>query len=43
MYVQPKNAMRTPDDEEEADEEEEELGVAETYADYMPSKGACVI
>ena len=30
---------RAPDEEEEQIEEEEELGVAETYADYMPSKG----
>ena len=30
--------MKAPDEEEEAEEEEEELGVAETYADYMPSK-----
>lgn len=31
--------VKPPDEEEEAEEEEEELGVAETYADYMPSKG----
>ena len=32
-------AGKSPDEEEEAEEEEEELGVAETYHDYMPSKG----
>lgn len=31
--------VKSPDEEEEAEEDEEELGVAETYADYMPSKG----
>jgi len=30
--------VKTPDEEEEA-EDDEELGVAETYSDYMPSKG----
>lgn len=29
-----------PAEEDEAEEEDEELGVAETYADYMPSKGS---
>lgn len=31
--------MKGPDEEEDAEEEEEELGVAETYANYMPAKG----
>ncbi|KAF6039694.1 hypothetical protein EB796_001994 [Bugula neritina] len=30
-------SVKTPDEEEEA-EDDEELGVAETYSDYMPSK-----
>ena len=33
------SGVKSPDEQEEADEEEEELGVAETYSDYMPSKG----
>ena len=27
--------------EEEVEEEEEELGIAETYAEYMPAKREC--
>ncbi|CAB3359035.1 Hypothetical predicted protein [Cloeon dipterum] len=34
----PKAEPKGPLDEEEAAEEEEEMGVAETYADYMPTK-----
>ncbi|XP_059487413.1 protein strawberry notch [Neocloeon triangulifer] len=34
----PKQELKEPLDEEEAAEEEEEMGVAETYADYMPTK-----
>ncbi|XP_067934422.1 protein strawberry notch homolog 1-like [Watersipora subatra] len=34
----PMSGVKSPDEQEEADEEEEELGVAETYSDYMPSK-----
>jgi len=34
----PPPMLKSPLDEEEAAEEEEEMGVAETYADYMPTK-----
>jgi hypothetical protein len=34
----PKPEMKGAFEEEEAAEEEDEMGVAETYADYMPSK-----
>lgn len=38
MAVRVDGEGRAKDNGEEAEEEEEELGVAETYADYMPSK-----